>query len=60
MSESVTRDKTFEEVVTERLDKIDAELAKVVVFCEKALITAEKLSQHPMMASLFPGGVKRS
>lgn len=50
---------TFEEYVTARLDAMDAKLDRVVMFCDRAVLTAEKLSQHPMMASIFPGGIKK-
>lgn len=56
----------FEMTTDERLDaieeaqrEINRKLDVLVTFCDRAAQTAEKLSAHPMMASFFPGGVKR-
>ena len=54
-----TEELTDVEVIMSRLDEIDRKLDRLVLFCDRAAMTAEKLSTHPMMASFFPGGVKK-
>lgn len=55
--EMVTTDELV--AIEDRLQALEQKLDKVVLFCERALKTAELLSKHPMMASIFPGGIKK-
>jgi hypothetical protein len=38
----------------DKLDEMDAKLDRLIEFCNRAVAAAERVGQHPMLASMFP------